>query len=235
MTFSAPGIPSTGTLRLAGALYLAIIVLGIGSEAALRAPLIDLGNAAASAAAIRDAAGTFRLSAAADLVMALCDVALAVLLFMLFRPVAPILALTAMVFRLVQAAIISANLIHLQAALLLIAGGPDLATLAPDEASALATLFLALHGHGYDLGLAFFGINSVLTGVLIWMSGLVPRAIGAGLIAAGAVYLTGSGLRLLAPAMVDAFMPAYGVAVIAETAFCLWLLVLGRIGPDKAG
>ena len=40
--------------------------------------------------------------------------------------------------------------------------------------------------HGYDLGLVFFAINSLLTGVLIWVSGLFPRIIGAGIAAAGA-------------------------------------------------
>jgi hypothetical protein len=56
---------------------------------------------------------------------------------------------------------------------------------------------LNLHAHGYDLGLVFFAINSLLTGVLIWISGLFPRLIGAGIAVAGIVYLTGSALRFL--------------------------------------
>ena len=37
--------------RLAGLLYLVIIVAGLGAELALRGPLIDLGDAAGTAAA----------------------------------------------------------------------------------------------------------------------------------------------------------------------------------------
>lgn len=215
------------TARFAGLLYLLIIVLGIGSEVALRAPLIDLSNAHRTAEAILAAMGTFRASLAADLIMALADAGLAVLLFVLFRPIAPTLALAAMIFRLVQAVIIGANLMNLQAAALLLTNGQDIAAFAPGQAEALAALFLNMHGHGYDLGLVFFGINSLMTGALIWRSGFVPRILGAGIAAAGIVYLTGSALRFFIPALSAGFAPAYGLPVLAETAFCLWLLSAG--------
>lgn len=216
------------TARFAGLLYLVIIVLGISSELVLRGPLIDLSTAQGTAEAILAATGSFRASLAADLIMALADAGLAVLLFVLFRPIAPTLALAAMVFRLVQSVIIAANLMNLQAAFLLISGGQDIAALAPGQAEAVATLFLNLHGHGYDLGLVFFGLNSLMTGALIWRSGFVPRILGTGIAAAGIVYLIGSALRFFAPEFSDAFAPFYGVPALTETAFCLWLLSTGR-------
>lgn len=213
--------------RLAGLLYLIIIVCGIGSEVALRGPLIDLANAGQTAEAIRAAQGTFRLSLAADMVMAVSDVALAVLLFMILRAVDTTLALTATVFRLVQAAILGMNLMNQHMALLLITGAQDISGLSAEQMQATALLFLNAHGHGYDLGLVFFAVNSVLTGLLVWRSTFIPRAIGAGLIAAGVVYLAGSGLRFLAPSLSETFALVYGVTVIAEGAFCLWLLTVG--------
>lgn len=215
------------TARFAGLLYLVIIVLGISSELVLRAPLINLSNAEGTAESIRAATGSFRASLAADLIMALADAGLAVLLFVLFRPVAPTLALAAMVFRLVQSVLIGANLMNLQAAVLLITGGQDISALAPGQADAIAALFLNMHGHGYDLGLAFFGLSSLMTGVLIWRSGFMPKILGAGIAAAGLVYLIGSTLRFFAPEFSAAFAPAYGLTVLAETAFCLWLLSAG--------
>lgn len=212
---------SPTTLRLAGLLYLVIIACGISAEILLRGPLVEFGDPAATASAIRNAVGTFRLAIAADIVMAAADAALAILLFIIFRPVAPVLALAAMVFRLIQSVMIAMNLMHMQSALLLITGAPDLA--GPD-AEAMALHALNLHAHGYDLGLVFFAINSLLTGVLIWISGLFPRIIGAGIAAAGVVYLIGSSLRFFAPALFDAFAPAYGVTVLAEGVFCLVLL-----------
>ena len=205
--------------RLAGLLYQLFIVAGLGAELALRGPLIDLGDAAGTAAAILSAPGQFRLAIAADLVMALCDAGLAILLFLIFRAASPGLALSAMVFRLIQTVLIAANLMAMQTAWLLISRGDGLV-----DANALALMFLDLHGHGYDLGLVFFGINSLIMGVLVWRSGVFARGFGVGLAIAGLVYLVGSGLRFFAPELSSAFAPAYGLTVIAETAFCLRLV-----------
>ena len=217
---------SVSTLtRPAGALYFAIILCGISAELLLRGPLVTLGNAAATADAIRANAGAFRAAIAADIVMSLADAGLALLLFWLFRPVSPRLALAALVFRLIQSVMIAMNLMFLQAAWLLLSGAQDIAALPGAHAEALATLLLNLHAHGYDLGLVFFGINSLLTGALIWRSGLFPRWLGAGIALAGLVYLSGSGLRFFAPAWFTLFEPAYVIPMLAETAFCIALLL----------
>ncbi|WP_417494386.1 DUF4386 domain-containing protein [Maricaulis sp.] len=209
--------------RLAGLFYLIIIIAGLGAELGLRGPLIDLTDANGTAAAILAAPGQFRLAIAADLVMALCDAGLAILLYLIFRAAAPGLALSAMVFRLIQTVLIAANLMALQAAWLILSGAGGMA-----DAPALALVFLDLHGHGYDLGLVFFGVNSVMMGVLVWRSGLFGKLFGAGLAMAGLVYLTGSTLRFLAPEWSTAFAPAYALTILAETAFCLRLLLQRR-------
>jgi hypothetical protein len=205
--------------RFAGLLYLLIIVAGLGAELALRGPLIDLGDAAGTAAAILSAPGQFRLAIAADLVMALCDAGLAILLYLIFRAASPGLALSAMVFRLIQTVLIAANLMVLQAAWLLISGPNELA-----DAQALALVFLDLHGHGYDLGLVFFGVNSLIMGLLVWRSGHFAKIFGAGLAIAGLVYLIGSGLHFFSPGWSRPFLPAYLLTILAETAFCVRLL-----------
>ncbi len=213
--------------RFAGLLYLVIIVCGMCAEIALRGPLVDFANAGGTAAAILGAVDAYRMAIAADIVMAAADAGLAILLFLLFRPVAPGLALAAMIFRLIQSVMIGFNLMNMQSALLLLAGAQDLSGLAAGQAESLAVLFLNMHAHGYDLGLIFFGINSLLTGMLVWRSGLVHKSLGIGLALAGAVYLAGSSLRFFVPEALDAFSPAYGLTVLAETAFCIALLTAG--------
>lgn len=215
--------------RISGLLYLIIIICGIGAEVALRGPLVDLSSASATAVAIRSAGLTLPLAIIADVIMALADAALAITLFVLFRSVAPTLALAAMVFRLIQSVLIAANLLNMQIAWLLITGGQDSAGLGGTEAEAIALVHLNLHAYGYDLGLVFFAINSFLTGLLIWKSGMFPKIIGAGIIAAGVVYLLGSALRFLAPDMFAVFAPAYGLPVLTELAFCASLLMSGWI------
>ncbi len=209
--------------RLAGLLYLVIIITGLGAELGLRGPLIDFADADATAAAILGAPGRFRLAIAADLMMALCDAGLAILLYLIFRTVGQALALSAMVFRLIQTVMIAASIMALLSTWLVLARADGLG-----DAPALALLFLDLHAHGYDLGLVFFGVNSLIMGFLVWRSGLIGKAFGAGLAIAGLVYLIGSGLRFFAPEVLPVFLPTYGLTILAETAFCLRLLLQKR-------
>jgi hypothetical protein len=212
----AQSIDPRTTARAAGLLYLVIIVAGIGGEVLLRAPLVVPDDAAGTAARIAEALGTFRLSIAADAVMAMADVALAALLFLLFRLVSLTLSLMAMTFRLVQAAILGMNLVSLQSVTLALATGLPAETV---------LFHIEAHAQGYDMGLIFFGVNSLLTGWLIVRSGFLPKTIGVLLAGAGAVYLTGSALRILAPEMLGAFEMAYLLPLVAETAMALWLVV----------
>ncbi len=218
----APDTELAARSRLAGLLYALIILAGLGAELGIRAQLVLPGDPAGTTAAILGAPGRFRLGIAADILMAVCDAGLAILLYLMFRRVAPALALAAMVFRLLQTALIAANLMAMQTGLLLLTDAPGLSRAAAEP---LALVLFEAHAHGYDLGLIFFGICSLMTGALVWRSGVFARAFGAGLAAAGCVYLIGSGLRFLQPDLVSAFAPAYGVAVIAETAFCARLLL----------
>lgn len=205
-------------VRLAGLAYLLIILAGVSAEAFLRGPLVDHSDAAATLSSLQAHALQFRLSIAADLVMALSDALLAVLLFLILRAVSFAMALAALVFRLIQTVIIAAGLLALQGAWLLAQGGGEPA----------AVLFLLdLHRHGYDLGLVFFAVNCLLTGLLVMRSGLFPRLLGIGLIASAPVYLAGSLCRFFAPQFLPLVQPAYVVPLIAESAFCLWLLFGG--------
>lgn len=219
---------SVSLVRLAGLAYLVIILAGVSAEAFLRGPLIDHSDASATAAALAANGAQFRLSVAADLVMAVSDALLAVLLFLIFRAVSFALALAALVFRLIQTIIIAVNLLALQGAWLMISGGESPAYL-PEH----VLLLLDMHHHGYDLGLVFFAVNCALTGLLVMRSGFLPRLLGAGLLASAAVYLAGSLCRFFAPAMLPFVQPAYGVPLIVESAFCLWLL-FARF-PAQAG
>ena len=210
--------------RIAGLFYVIIIACGIWSEFSVRLFQINRGDVAETATNVALHEATFRLALAADTVMAISDVALAVLLYVLLRPAGTVLSLMAMTFRLVQAAVIGASLLFYLAGILVVTGpwGLDL-----EDREGLAGLAFEIHAHGYDLGLVFFGVACVLLGLLVWRSGFLPRWLGALVIATGPVYLVGSFLRFLAPDAASAFEPAYLLPLVAETAFALWLLVRG--------
>lgn len=213
--------------RLSGALYLAIIVLGVFAELFVRSSLFVPGDPGTTAARIIAAHGLFRVGFLADSLMFLCDVALAVLLYVILRPAGRTLALVAMCFRLTQTAVLALNLLHYHAALLLLGGGPYAAALEPGQLHALSYLFLDLHRHGYDLGLLLFGLHCLILGRLIFTSRFLPKWLGILTIAAGVTYLVGSYTRFLLPEYVDVVAPIYGVAFVSELSLGLWLLVKG--------
>ena len=189
--------------RLAGGLYLLIIACGLTAELVLRAPLRADGVAPGDVTVLR-------LSIVADLVMALADVAVALLLFALLSVRGLWLAAVASVFRLLQAAGILAGLGWLVAAV---------------ETPGNAAVYLAVHGTLYDLSLAFFAVTCVATGALLWR---VFRLLGMALVASGAIYAIGSVLRILGPGMADAFAVAYLLPMLAELSFAVWLLLGAR-------
>lgn len=210
------------TARAAGLFYLVIIICGIGAQALLRGPLVVPGDPVATTENIAGAELRFRLSILADVVMALSDVALAILLYALLRPVHHLLALLATAFRLVQAAILGINVLHLWEAAAL-AVGPSSSPMR-DE---LVHAGVEAHAAGYDFALFFFGVNCVLVAILLLRSMAVPRVLAALISAAGLVYLAGATTRVVAPELVDWVAPAYLIPVVAELGFCVWLIVKG--------
>ncbi len=213
-----PNRPHLPYARLAGVFYLIILAAGLWSELGVRAQLLHPGDALATWDATRAALPLFRWGLAADTAMILSDIALAVLLFALFRPVQRDVALAALVLRLMQAALIGASLLALLAGLHLVQTGTQA------DARVLLNLY-ALHGAGYDFGLIFFGANTVLTAWLLCRSGWTGAWLPGLLMAAGGVYLAGSVTRFMAPDWNLWMQPAYLVPVVAETAFAFVLLV----------
>jgi len=213
--------------RTAGFLYLIIIVFGIFSEVFIRGSLIVEGDATATAANILAAEGLFRFGFAADLIMLLSDVAIAILFYVLLKQVSKTLALMAAAFRLTQAAILGFDVLNYYASFLLVNGVGYEKSFNPDQLNTMALFFLDLHSHGYDLGLIFFGLSSLVLGYLIIKSSYFPSILGYGIIAAGAVYLAGSFTLFLFPDYIYYIEPVYIIPLVAETSFCLWLIFKG--------
>jgi len=137
------------------------------------------------------------------------------------------ISLMAMCFRLAQSVVLAVNLLHYHAAMLLLTDSANTSAFGVAPLNALASFFLELYRHGYDLGLLLFGMNCLLLGWLVYRSKYLPRFLGVLLIAAAFVYLIGSYVRFLAPEFVDTIAPIYLVSVIAELSLCRWLLVKG--------
>ena len=228
MTARITETPPNSYARLTGALYLIIILSGIFSEVFVRSNLIVTGDASATAANIMASQSLFRIGFAADTLMLLSDVAVAVLLYVLLEPVSKTLSLTAAAFRLTQAAILGFNLLNYYAALLMLKSSGYTAAFETDKLNEQVMFFLQMHSHGYDLGLLFFALSNLILGYLIMRSDYIPSILGYGLIAAAIVYLSGSLTRFLIPESLSLITPLYIIPLAAELSFSLWLLFKGE-------
>jgi hypothetical protein len=213
--------------RITGILYLVIIVLGLFSEVYVRGGTIVAGDPAATAGNIADSEFLFRVGIASDIVVFIADVAVAALLYVLLRPAGRTISLITAAFRLTGTSVYSANLLNQFAALFLATGEGPTAALGPGDAEALASFFMELQGHGYDLGLVFFGVHCLGLGYLLIRSNLFPGVLGGLMGLAGLGYLAGSFTLFLFPGLYSAITPVYVAPLVGEVAFCFWLIVKG--------
>jgi hypothetical protein len=217
--------------RIAGVLYLTIIISGIFAEFFVRQSLIVSGDAATTVENITASAGLFRMGIASDLIMIMSDVALALIFYILLKPVSNTLALLAAFFRLAQATTLGINLLNLFFVLQLLNGADYLAVLDAGQVHALVLLFLNAHSTGYAIGLVFFGFSILVLGYLIFRSGYIPRVLGILLVLASFGYLVDSFAHVLLPNYADYAavftMVVFTPAFIAELSLALWLLLKG--------
>lgn len=214
--------------RIGGVLYLTLILVGIFAVVFVRGKLIVAGDATATANNMIASQLLWRIGIAADLVMHVFDIPIMLIIYILLRPVNKNIALLALLFNLIQTAVLVANKLNLVAALLQLESVDYLKTVDPYQLQAQMYLSLKLHDIGFGIGLIFFGFTCLVNGYLIFRSGYLPKTIGVLIQIAGLCYLTNSFALLLAPKFAHIIFPIILVpAFIGELSFCLWLIVKG--------
>ncbi|MEZ5064038.1 MAG: DUF4386 domain-containing protein [bacterium] len=223
---------------VAGVGYLIIIATGIFAEFFVRGGILARGDAAGTASRLLASESLYRFGIAAELVMLVSDVLVAVALYVLFRGVSRNLALLAAAFRVTHAAVVAVNLIQLSVPLRMLRDASLVNALDATQREALSLLALDTHAYGYVVGLVFFGAQCLVMGRLVWSSGFAPRALGVLLGLAGVGYLVDSFARTLLASYHshEALFGAVviGPAVLGEVAFCVWLLVRGAALATRA-
>jgi hypothetical protein len=227
MKFSFKNFESSPQLyaRIAGILYLVIILMGIGAEALVRNKLFVSGDANATANNIMHADFLWKMGITADLIMHICDLPVMIILYYLLKPVSKKLALLNLSFNLIQTAVLVLNKLNLLAALFFLGDAEYLKSFTPDQLHTLSYLSIKLHDFGFGIGLIFFGFVCLLEGYLIFRSVYFPKTIGVLMTVAGICYLTNSFVLILAPqfSSITLLMPC----LLAELSFSLWLIFKG--------
>jgi hypothetical protein len=212
--------------RTAGVLYLFIIVAGMFGEF-FRENLIVSGDAAATARNIMAHESLFRIGVGGELVSYACDVAVAVILYALLKPVSNSLALIAAFFRVACDVGTAINKVNLFAVLFFLGDASYLKVFQLRQLQALAYLSLKLHTYGFAITLVFFAFGLLVLGYLIFRSDYFPKTIGVLLIIACPSYLLNSFALFLAPQYASITFLVLLIPFVAEASLCLWLIVKG--------
>jgi len=214
--------------RIAGALYLIVIVGGAFAIGYVPAAIVVPGDAAATAHNIQANELLYRLGIVLHIVTLCCNLPLAVIFYDLFKVVNRRFAWLVVFFTLVGTAVEGANLSNQFAPLTLLAGGAYSAALTSDQLQALAYLPADSQEVSYAINTVFFSFYGLALGYLVFRSTFMPRVIGL-LLAFGALcYLTYSFAALLSPGFAHRLVPYLQLpSLVGEGSLCLWMLIVG--------
>lgn len=226
-------INTTGTspqiyARIGGVLYLIIIVIGLIVELFIRSKLIASGDPSTTASNIMAFELQWRTGFAGSLIMLMCAVPLALIMYVLLRPINRHIALLAVFFNMVSISIEALNNLNVFAALFPLGSSDYLTVFEPQQLHLLAYHSLRMHTSGYNISLLFFGMNCFFWGYLLLKSVYFPKILGVLMIICSVCYVANSFAWFLAPKFAVMLVPAILVpCLIAELSLCLWLMVKG--------
>jgi len=217
------------TARLAGLLYLLVVITGIFSLAYVPSKLIVRTDAAATFQNIAASETLFRMSLVSSAFCYLAFLLLPFALYFLLRSVNETAAKMMVVLAIVSVPISMLNLQNKYAVLTLINGAEHLKIVDQQQIYSQLMMLLKNYDHGILIVQIFWGLWLLPFGFLVYRSGFLPRILG--------VLLMLGCFGYLFSFVGNTMMPEYGATVIArfvrmpgsfgEIGTGLWLLIRG--------
>jgi hypothetical protein len=209
--------------RIIGLLYLIVIVAGITAQMVISGRIIVDGDAVVTATNILMHRDLFQLGFTIYLIEMACQIAHAVLFYILLRPASRNIALLALVFSLIGCTIKTLSRLFYIAPLLVLGGSQYLSVFNTEQLQALTLLLLNVNDQGAGIALAFFGISSFLNGYLIFKSTFLPRILGVLSMAGGLGWLS----FFYPPLGNQLLLYILLLALLGAGSQILWLLIKG--------
>jgi hypothetical protein len=228
--------PTSRSARVAGAVYLLLVILAPFRLLYIPGKLFVPGNAAATADNIAAHETLFRLGIVSDLLCGTILIFLALALYRLLKGVDQNLAVLMVIAGgVVPATIDFLNVLNDAAALMLSRGADFLSVFEEPQRDALAVLFLRLHHQEVVAAEILWGLWLFPLAVLVYRSRFLPRFLGVWLVLNGFAYLAMSFTGLLLPQYEEVVSNIAFPALLGEMAFMLWLLIMGaKVKPLDA-
>jgi hypothetical protein len=166
------------TARLAGLLFLMMVVFGLLAEIFFRQKLFVADDVALTAKNILSNAFLYRAGIISDILMTLSYLLTALVLYKLLSSVNKNLASAMVVLAAAGSVLLTFNILIEIAPLYILSGNDYLSAFNASQKQSLAMLFYNLYQHGYMIGQIFFALWVLPLGVLINKSGFIPKILG---------------------------------------------------------
>jgi len=213
--------------RIAGLLYLILIISGVYSIMIVPSRIIVLGDAAKTAQNIQFNEFLFRTGILSDIISNTIFIFLVLTLYGLFKQVNGNKAKLMVALVIVQIpAVFVMEAFNITS--LMLFKGEILQTFDLSQRQDLAMLLFKINDYGSLVLEMFWGLWLIPLGQLIKKSGFIPRIFGILIFIAGIAYIIDSFISLLFP-MYSAFVnqPTLLLVAIGEISIMLWFLIKG--------
>jgi hypothetical protein len=224
-----------GTARLAGCLYLLVVLLSPFVLMYVPGKLFVPGDPAATVDRIQADLELFRAYILAGLVSEVAFIATVLALHRLFREIDGDLAALMVVALLLVAPLALLGIGYDIATLRLLTDPRPLAAFAPGMHDALIVFLPMLERMSTPVQVLFWGLWLLPLALLAWRSRWLPRWLAAWLALNGVTYVALSGVAVFSVAAYQQAMTAATPLLLGEAALALWLVVVGVREPGPPG
>ena len=209
--------------RIAGVLLLISFIGGTFGELIVPTTVIAPGNAAETATRILAHESLFRIGFVAYLSEGLCDVGLALMFYILLKPVHRNLALFAAFLGLVSTAIFAVCELFFFIGPVLLRNPMYARSFSGEQLNSFVYFFVYVYSAGAGLFMVFYGLASIIRGYLIYRSTYIPRFVGVLLMIVGVAFVVKNLTLVLAPSYSwDYLLLPAPLTILVLTVWFLW-------------
>ncbi len=221
--------PNKKTARLAGLLYLILVISGIINFMYIPSQLIVWEDAAQTLENIINSELLFRLGVVSGIIAFTAFLVLPLVLYKLLHQISKSHAILMVVFALISVPISFINILNKFSVLTLIGKAEYLKVMPIEQLQTQVMLYLHYYNDGVQISEIFWGLWLLPFGYLVYKSGFLPKIFGILLMMGCFGYLIQFFGAFLFPGFYDTMIPTIvGLpASIGEIGICLWLLIMG--------
>lgn len=217
------------TARLAGLIYLVVILTGFFSLMYVPSKLIVWEDPTLTFQNISSSAQLFRLGIAGNIICYIAFTLLPLVLYQLLKEVNGTCAKLMVILALISVPISFLNLQNKFSVLTIVEGAPYLKAFNGEQLHAQVMFLLNTYNKGILIVQIFWGLWLLPFGYLVYKSGFLPKILGVFLMLGCTGYVFNVLGRTVIPHFSDYGVSGYITlpASIGEIGICLWLLIAG--------